>query len=45
MSAVNTLMKFDVTATMKLKRDGQLVDLNVEITLTKCLRKINYDNF
>jgi len=34
MSAVNTLMKFDVTAVMKLKTDGLLVGLNVEFTLT-----------
>jgi len=31
MSAVNALMKFDVTAVMKLKRDDPLVGLNVEL--------------
>jgi hypothetical protein len=35
MSVVNKLMKFDVTAAMKLKRDGPLVGLNVEFTLTE----------
>jgi hypothetical protein len=37
------LMGFDVPVDIKLRRDGPLVGLKVEITLTECSRKINIE--